>query len=434
MPLTDAQARKAPAKDKDYKLADSGGLYLFVTKSGYKSWRLKYRFANKERRLVIGAYPEISLVEARDERDRARRLLRDHRDPAIEERKRKMAAHAAAGATFEVVGKRWHEAQKPRWSPTQAVKVEQALTRDVYPAFGAMPLIDITGPMVLSMLRKVEKRGAIDTAKRIRQHVSAIFCFGIAEGLCVADPAAGVKKALLPTPIGGSQPGVNTVEAIRALHTKMDGCSSNPLTRLASRLLGLTFVRPGLIPSARWTEFEGIDWDAPGGENDAPEPIWRISADRMKLELEDKADEAFEHIAPLPAQAVEVLRAVRRLSGRFPYLFHSIRSTHEPMSVNTIGYMYNNNGYRNVHVPHGWRTSFSTIMNERAILHKRPDDRAIIDAMLSHKPKGLSGSEMAYNRALHMPRRWELAREWADLTMDGLAPAAAILVGHDRAA
>jgi hypothetical protein len=434
MPLTDAQVKKAPKGEKDYKLADSAGLYLYVTTTGAKSWRMKYRFGGKEKRLVFGLYPEIGLAKARAERDRARQLLREHRDPATEQRKRKMAAHAAAGATFRVVGTRWHEAQKPRWSTTQAVKVEQALERDVYPVIGSMSLIDIDGPTVLSMLRKVEKRGAIDTAKRIRQHVSAVFCFGIAEGLCAVDPAAGIKKAMLPTPIGGSQPGVNTVAAVRALHATIDKCSSNPSSRLASRLLGLTFVRPGLIPTARWIEFEGIDWDDPTGASDAPEPIWRVSADRMKLELGDKADDAFEHISPLPAQAVEVLRAVRRLSGRFPYLFHSIRSTHQPMSVNTIGYTYNNNGYRDLHVPHGWRTSFSTIMNERAIIHKRPDDRAIIDAMLSHKPKGLSGSEMAYNRALHMPRRWEVAREWADLTTEGLMPPSEIIEGYARAA
>jgi hypothetical protein len=276
MPLTDAQVKKALKGEKDYKLADSAGLYLYVTTKGSKSWRMKYRFAGKEKRLVFGLYPEVSLAKARAERDRARQLLREHRDPATEQRKRKMAAHAAAGATFRVVGTRWHEAQKPRWSTTQAVKVEQALERDVYPVIGSMSLIDIDGPTVLSMLRKVEKRGAIDTAKRIRQHVSAVFCFGIAEGLCAVDPAAGIKKAMLPTPIGGSQPGVNTVEAVRTLHATIDKCSSNPSSRLASRLLGLTFVRPGLIPTARWIEFEGIDWDDPTGANDAPEPIWRV--------------------------------------------------------------------------------------------------------------------------------------------------------------
>lgn len=428
------QVRKAAPAEKDYKLADAGGLYLFVTTKGAKSWRMKYRFAGKEKRLSFGLYPDVSLSAARALRDAARAELRAHRDPATEQRKRKMSAYAAAGTTFKVVAARWHDAQKPRWSPTQAVKVEQALVRDVYPHIGPLALTDIDGPMVLALLRKVERRGAIDTAKRIRQHISAVFCFGIAEGLCAGDPAALIKKALLPTPIGGSQPGVSTIAQVRELHATMDRCSSSPLTRLASRLLGLTFVRPGLIPTARWHEFEGIDWSDPTGASDAPEPVWRISADRMKLDLENKADDAFEHVAPLPRQAVDVLRAVHRLTGRFPYLFHSNRSTHQPMSVNTIGYMYNKNGYRDRHVPHGWRTAFSTIMNERAIAMKRPDDRAIIDAMLSHKPKGVSGSEMAYNRALHMPRRWELAREWADLTMEGLPAADDLLAGYLRAA
>ncbi len=424
--LTDTQTRKAQPREKDYKLADSGGLYLFVTTRGFKSWRLKYRFAGKEKRLTLGAYPEVPLAQAREERDRARQLLRDHRDPAIEERKRKMAAHAAAAATFQIVATRWYDAQCPRWSPVQRKKVIQALERDIYPAIGALPITDIDGPTVLRMLRKVEARGAIDTAKRLRQHVSAAFQFGMAEGVCDTDPAAGIKKGLKPTPPGGKQPALKDLAAARALLASMDASTSGPMTKLASRLLALTVVRPGVVRAATWPEFEGIDWDDAAAP--APNALWRISAERMKLELEDKGDEAFEHVVPLPPQAVEVLRAVRRLTGRFPYLFHSIRSTHKPMSENAIGYMYLRNGYAGRHVPHGWRATFSTIMNERAITEQRPDDRAIIDAMLAHKPKGLSGSEMAYNRALHMPRRRELAEVWAGVLVDGLRSASELLV------
>jgi integrase len=152
----------------------------------------------------------------------------------------------------------------------------------------------------------------------------------------------------------------------------------------------------------------------------------------MKLEQEDKNDEAFEHVVPLPPQAVEVLHAIRRLSGQIDYLFPSIRSTRRPMSENTIGYLYARNGYSGRHVPHGWRATFSTLMNERAIAENRPDDRAIIDAMLAHKPKGLSGSEMAYNRAQHMPRRRDLARLWAVLLCDGLRPPRELIAGNSR--
>lgn len=156
MPLTDPQCRNAEKQEKDYKLADGGGLYLYVTSKGAKSWRLKYRFAGKEKRLVFGRYPELKLADARIRRDDARRLLRDHKDPAAEEHKRKMAAYGSAGATMEKIGRQWHEAQKPRWSPKYATKLIQALERDVFPVLGALHLADIDGPMILHMLRKVE--------------------------------------------------------------------------------------------------------------------------------------------------------------------------------------------------------------------------------------------------------------------------------------
>jgi hypothetical protein len=176
--LTDIQARRAIAGDKDYKLADSEALYLFVTSKGFKSWRFKYRFGPrddgrpglKEKRLTFGPYPDVPLRQARDMRDAARRLLRDHKDPASEERKRKLAAHAAAGATFRRVADSWHTAQRARWSPLQATKVAQAFRRDVYPVIGDLPVVEIDAPTVLAMLRKVEARGAIETAKRRRSH------------------------------------------------------------------------------------------------------------------------------------------------------------------------------------------------------------------------------------------------------------------------
>ncbi|GAA0318481.1 tyrosine-type recombinase/integrase [Sphingomonas oligophenolica] len=430
MALTDLQARKAAPRDKDYKLADSGGLYLFVTQKGFKSWRLKYRFAGKEKRLVFGPYPEVSLAKAREERDRARAALREHRDPMVEERKRKLTAHAAAGATFERVATQWHDAQRARWSPVQAKKVIQAFKRDVFPAFGTMPLIDIDGPIILAMLREVEERGAIDSAKRIRQHVSAVFSYGMAESLVATDPAATIGRALKPIGKKGKQPALRSIEDARQLLFDMERSTSSPLTKLASRLLALTAVRPGVVRTAQWVEFEGIDWT--DDASPSPEAVWRIPPDKMKLELSDKSEEGFEHVVPLASQAIEVLRSLQRLTGTIALLFPSIRSTRIPMSENAIGYMYFRNGYSGRHVPHGWRATFSTIMNERAVALNRPDDRAIIDAMLAHKPKGVSASEMAYNRALHMARRRQLATEWGDLLVQGLQPASQLLGGQCR--
>ncbi|TPG09982.1 tyrosine-type recombinase/integrase [Sphingomonas oligophenolica] len=426
MALTDMQARKALPSERDYKLADSGGLHLFVTKKGHKSWRLKYRFAGKEKRLLLGPYPEVTLARARELRDDAKRMLRESLDPAMEAHKRKIAAYAAAGATLEKYALLWHEAQRGRWSAVHVKKVEQALRRDVFPQLGRLPLAHIDGPMILKALRQVERRGAIDTAKRIRQHISAIFQFAMAEGVVRSDPASSISKALLPTPVGGRQPAVRTLGDARALLAAMDASTSEPATKLASRLLALTVVRPGIVRAAQWEEFENIEWNNPGAS--APDATWRIPAAKMKLELDDKTDQAFEHVVPLPKAAIAVLRQIRRLSGTYPYLFGSRRSPRHPMSENTISYMYARNGYAGRHVPHGWRSTFSTIMNERAVAERRLEDRQIIDGMLAHKPTGISGSEMAYNRAIYWDRRKQIAGEWATLLMEGQVPAVELLI------
>lgn len=421
--------RDAVAADKDYKLADSGGLYLFVTKRGHKSWRLKYRFGGAEKRLLLGPYPDVGLTKARELRDDAKRLLRDNRDPAIEQRKRKVDAHTAAGITFKKTALRWHEAQRSRWSPVHIRKVEQALARDVFPHIGMLPLTEIDGPTVLAMLRRVEKRGAIDTAKRIRQHVSAVFEFAIAEGLATFDPAVSVKKALLPTPPTNSYPSVGTFAEARTLLTDLDASTADPSTKFASRLLALTAARPGMVQRATWSEIHGIDWDDP--EQVPDNPLWLVSAARMKLEQRDKSKKAFAHHMPLPWQAVDLLRQQRRLTGTFGFIFIGRRSPRTSMSDNAMNYMYARNGYSGRHVPHGWRSTFSTVMNEQAVKFRRPEDRAVIDGMLAHKPRGISESEMDYNRALHWERRREIAQEWADLIMSGL-PSASDLMKPQR--
>lgn len=425
MSLTVLQVENAKPGEKDYKLTDSGGLHLFVTRKGHKSWRLRYDFGGKERRLILGSFPDMSLKEARNARDDAKRLLREHRDPGVEAHKRKVAAHASADATFQKYALLWHDAQKARWSPVQVKKVEQALRRDVFPDLGRLPLAEIDGPTILKTLRKVEARGAVETAKRIRHHVSGVFQFAMAEGVASSDPAASIRRGLKPNPPSGRQPAVSTLADARAVVRTIDTSTSDPITKLASRLLALTGTRPGVVRSALWTDFEGIDWGDP--EQSASEAVWRVPADRMKLLLENKADEAYEHVMPLPPAAVDLLRQARRLTGRFPHIFAAVRQPRKPMSENALNYMYARNGLSGRHVPHGWRATFSTIMNERAMKARRSEDRAVIDGMLAHKPKGLSASEMAYNRALHWERRVEIAAEWADLLMKDQAPASALL-------
>ncbi len=428
MPLTDTQARKAPTKDKDYKLADANGLHLYVTARGHKSWRMKYRIAGKEKRLMFGPYPEVGLAEARDKRDAARKLLREHVDPGIETEKRKAAAAARAETTFEKLARLWHEQQAPRWAPVHALDVITSMERDLFPHIGDTPIVDLDPPRVLEVLRKVEKRGSIETAKRLRQRTSAVFVYAISEGICTTDPAAIVTKALKPLPKKGKQPAVVDMDLMQAVLRAAEGSGATPIVKVASRLLSLTAVRPGVVRGAMWSEFENMDWD---GDLIGPSlPLWRIPAQRMKLALDLKDEEAFEHLVPLSRQAAAAVRAMRRLTARAPYVFPGQRHFHRPLSENAIGYLYNRVGFHSRHVPHGWRASFSTFMNARAVTRGRHADEAVIELILAHKPE--NKVKAAYNRAGHMERRRWLLQEWADILLDGLDPAAALLTGPRR--
>ncbi|MBZ9649972.1 integrase arm-type DNA-binding domain-containing protein [Sphingobium sp. 3R8] len=426
--LTDAQARKAAPRDKPYKLSDSGGLYLYVAPTGLRSWRMKFRFQNKEKLLTFGPYPEVPLSEARQRRDDARRQLRDNEDPSGARAKSKATKDAerlerARKLSFEQLARTWHGLQSPRWAPVHADDVITSLSRDVFPDLGDRALDEIDAPAVLATLRKVEARGSIETARRLRQRISAVFAYAISEGFASNDPAAIVTKALKPLPKKGKQPALVDIESLRSVLIAAEASGASPVTKMASRLLALTAVRPAVVRGVSWDEFEGIDW---GGDAIGPGmPVWRVPAARMKLVLDRKDEESFEHIVPLSWQAVDVLREVRRLTGRGSLVFPGQRHAHRPLSENAIGYLYNRVGYHGRHVPHGWRAAFSTIMNER----HRPD-RAIIDLMLAHVPG--NKVEAAYNRAQHMTRRRELAQEWANLLMEGMANAGALLDGPRR--
>lgn len=433
MPLTVAEVRNAKPGEKPYKVADERGLYLFVTPKGAKSWRLKYRFGGKEKVLTFGQFPEVSLAEARDQRDAARATLRADKDPAIEAERARRAAIAAVGSTFQASALAWHEDERPRWSSRHATVVMNALTRDVFPEFGRMPIGDVDGPLILKALRKIERRGSIETAKRVLGYISAIFVRAKGEHLVTVNPTLDLIHALKPTPKGAKQPALTTLPELLELQRTADRSTSGPITKLASRLLAITHVRVGVLRTAPWTEFEGIDWANP----DAPAAgaTWRIPAERMKLEIDDKGDDAFDHDVPLAPQAVDTLRALHRLTGRGKLLFPSDKSARQPMSDGAISTLYkrmDGGRYKGRHVPHGWRSAFSTIMNEWAMEHGREGDRLLIDLMLAHLPKGMSGSEFAYNRAKFSGRRRALALAWADMISEGLPHPSLLL--RDQAA
>lgn len=419
--LTDAKARTAKSADKDYKLADEKGLYLLVKKNGSKLWHLKYRYDGKEKKLSFGPYPDVSLAKARDLCEAARKHHRAGLDPLAEKKRVAAKAKAEAANSFEPIALEWYEHNKARWSEEHARNVLSTLKADVFPAIGKEPIKSIDAPLLLELLRKVERRGSIVTARRIRQRISAVFVYAISCGIAATDPAAIIEKAMARVPKVKRQPAVTEIVELRKLIDKTETIGAFPITMLASRLLALTAVRAGIVRFARWDEFHGIDWET--GETDAP--IWHVPSERMKLVLDLKGEEDFDHIIPLAPAAVDVLLAARQLSGRGVLAFPGQRHAHQAQSENAIGYLYNRAGWRGRHVPHGWRAAFSTIMNERAQAAGNASDRAIIDLMLAHAPK--DKVESAYNRAMFMERRREIAEEWAELLLVGARPASALL-------
>ncbi|MCH4893967.1 DUF4102 domain-containing protein [Sphingomonas sp. SFZ2018-12] len=422
--LNDAKVKAAKPLDRDYKLADSGQLYLMVTRKGTKLWRMNYRFAGKQKTLAFGAYPVVTLTMARERRDEAKRLLLAGQDPAETKRQAAERHRLEQGTTFEQVAREWYAKNVDRWAERHADDVIRSLERDIFPHFGDEPIARISAQRVLKVLEGIENRGSIETAKRIRQRVSGVFAYGVATGLCENDPAAPLRKALRHKPPAKRQPAVTDLAGAREVLARAESTPSHIVTKLGLRLLALTAVRPGELRGARWDEFEDVDWT---GQRFGPfRPIWRIPAARMKGTLARKGEDGGDHLVPLSHQAVDLLMAMRSVTGRLPLVFPNMRHGHQPMSENAIGYLLNRAGYHGRHVPHGWRAAFSTIMNERAKQIGRPDDRAVIDLMLAHVPK--DKVESAYNRAAFMERRRQIAQEWADLLMVG-RPGAAELMG-----
>jgi integrase len=415
--LTEVACRNARAKEKAQKLSDSGGLYLFVTPTGFKSWRLKYRVGKTEKRLILGTYPEMTLREARDRRDEARKQLRDGLDPSVERKKKKAAQAAGSSQTLQRFAEDWHAARLPGWRPHYAKAVLSRLKLDIFPALGSVPIGDVTAPMVLTTLQKIEKRGSLDVARRVRQHLSDVFRVAIAVGAAKYDPAAGLDRALKAR-TKRRRPAVQSIEQARRVMAAVEATNVEPTTRLASRLLALTAVRPAMVRLAEVEEFEDLD---------GPAAIWRIPAAKMKLTAERRGDLGFEFIVPLAPAAVDVVRTALASFSTKELLLPSARKM--PMSDATLSKIYRSAGFTDVHVPHGWRATFSTVMNELAAIENRVGDRDVIDLMLAHVP---STVEAAYNRYAYLPRRRELALEWAELLMAGACPARDLIAARVR--
>ena len=391
--LTIGLVKAAAPQAHAYKLFDGGGLHLFVAPTGCRSWRLKYRHRGVEKLLTFGQFPAMSLAEARARREAAKAALRDGRDPGA-------AAVAVKGNTFETAARAWHALRAPTWSTTHAADVLASLVRDVFPAIGDRPVDEIAPPELLAAIRAVEARGQRETARRIRQRCSAVFGFAISEGWCAGNPAATTAQAMLPPKLSRPHPALTQIESCRALLAAVDRfVVDNEMAVLASRFLALTAVRLDAVRGMRWDEIERID----------DQVVWRVPPARMKLAQAKKSEARFAHLVPLSAPAIAVLERAEQLGdeANCALVFPGKNRT-GPLGERAIGALYVRAGFGGRHVPHGWRASFSTIMNELM-----PDQRDAIDLALAHAGKGKV--EGAYNRAQLLAGRRALFDRWGEL-------------------
>ena len=387
MGLSDKAASNAKAGPKKYRLFDGDGLYLEVSNRGGKYWRLKYRFSGKEKCLALGIYPRVGLKLARTRSDDARRLLTGGIDPGEHKKIARAAGVDAAANSFEAVALEWLIKQKPIWAESHWTKIEAMLRRDLFPWLGSRPITAITPPELLAALRRIEARGALDTTKRARIVAGQVFRFAVATGRAERDITPDLRGAIAPSVKKHLAAIIEPKEAGRLL-LAIDNYVGTPVVRAALRLAPLTFVRPGELRGARWSEFD----------LDAAE--WRISADRMKMRQ--------PHIVPLAARAVDILRELQPLTGKSEFVFPSHRSLRRPMSENAILVALRALGYpKEVMTGHGFRAMARTMLDE--VLNYRVD---LIEHQLAHAVRDANGR--AYNRTAHLEARKTMMQGWSD--------------------
>jgi integrase len=404
MPLNDIAIRSAKPKDKTFKLFDSGGLYLEISTAGGKYWRWKYRFAGKEKRLAFGVYPEVGLKAARKKRDDARYQLGKGIDPA---QARKAEKISLAGAeSFEAIAREWHAKFSPGWVASHGDRILRRLEIDIFPWLGKRSIAEIKAPELLAVLRRIESRGAQETAHRAMQNCGQVFRYAVATGRAERNPTGDLRGAL-PPPKEKHHASIIEPKRVAELLRAIDSYRGFFATRCALQLAPLVFVRPGELRKAQWPE---IDFDK--GE-------WRIPAERMKMRE--------QHIVPLSHQAVELLRDLEPLTNRaIPsrpnapcYVFPSARTRERPMSENAILAALRRMGYtKDEMTGHGFRSMASTLLHEQGWNHQ------VIERQLAHAERNAVSA--AYNFAEHLPERGKMMQAWADY-LDSLKAGAEVI-------
>jgi integrase len=389
MPLTDRQVKEAKPKVKDYKLYDEKGLFVLVKVNGSKYWRLKYRYFGREKTLALGVYPEVTFKSARLRCHDARTLLANGIDPGKDKQQKKQADKMKASNAFESVAREWHDIKKSEWTDNHAERVIASLEKDIFPHIGSLPISEIQPPELLNVIKRIEKRDALDLAKRLLQRCSGVFEYAVITGKVPFNPARDLSRAI-KTRKTVHQPSISREELPKLLKS-IDSYDGLIQTKIALRLLIHTFVRPGELRGARWNEFD----------MDAKE--WRIPGERMKMKT--------EHIVPLTKQSIKLLKELDPITGRFELLFPSERKVTKSMSENTLLFTLYRLGYKGRATPHGFRATASSILNEQNF------NTDAIERQLSHiernKVKG------AYtHHAEFMKERKKIMKWWSEYIDD----------------
>jgi integrase len=386
MALTDLAVKKAKATDKPYKLADSQGLFVLVNPSGSKLWRWKYRVSGREKLMALGAYPEVSLDKAREQRNSARKQLKGDVDPMVARKETRRAKALALEQSFQSIARAWWQKWKGARSERHADYVIKRLEADVFPDIGARPISELQSPDLVLMVKKIEARGALDIAKRSLQTCGQIFRYAIAHGLCSRNPVADIR----PSDILGSRKVVNfariEVKELPELLRRIEAYQGAPATRLALKIMANTFVRTSELIHARWEEF---DFDG---------ARWTIPAERMKMRT--------PHIVPLSSQVLETLRVLQLVTASSLFLFPGERDHEKPMSNNTLLGALKRMGYKGRMTGHGFRGVASTALHEQGFRHEH------IEIQLAHQERDEVSA--AYNYAQYLKDRAKMMQHWSD--------------------
>lgn len=402
--LRDVTIKNAKPKDKPYPLSDGQSLYIEIMPNGGKYWRLRYRYADKQKRLALGVYPEITIKKARELACDARALLRDGVDPADQRRHQRLQQHLNASNSFESIAAEWIEKQKPHWSDGHTVRVERFLNKYLNPDLGKRPIGEITPTELLSVLRKKESEGRHNTAHRVKQTAGQIFRYAVATGKAERDPSHDLLGALAK-PVETHFAAITTPQEVRKLMIAIDGYAGTKVVEIALKLSPLLLCRPGELRHMEWQEL------------DFNEKIWTIPGSKMKM--------GEPHLVPLSAQALSFLQEMVPHTSRFNYVFPNARGTSRAMSEAAVRTALRTLGYDNeMMTPHGFRAMARTLLDE--VLGYRVD---WIEHQLAHAVKDTNGR--AYNRTTHLEQRREMMQKWADY-LDGLKSNDNVVVANFR--